>query len=88
MERDPQDFDQHRANDDVAGMDDAALDAWLEALPLAPGIPSTPEEVAAADARALEDLKAGRVVSHDRVATWLRTWGTPDFKPMPREWLE
>jgi hypothetical protein len=35
----------------------------------------------AADAEGLAD--AGRLVSHDDVAAWLDTWGTPDFKPAP-----
>lgn len=45
-----------------------------------------PEAIAASDARAREDIAAGRVVPHEAVAKWLRTWGTPDWKPMPREW--
>jgi predicted transcriptional regulator len=31
---------------------------------------------------------AGRGVPHAQVDEWLATWGTPDFKPMPREWLK
>jgi predicted transcriptional regulator len=48
----------------------------------------TPEEVAESDARAEAQIKAGRGVPHEKVVEWLKTWGTPDFKPMPREWLE
>ena len=48
----------------------------------------TPEELEASLARAREDIKAGRGVPHEKVAEWLKTWGTPEFKPMPREWLE
>jgi predicted transcriptional regulator len=48
----------------------------------------TPEEEAASLAEAEADILAGRVVPHEKVAEWLKTWGTPDFKPMPREWLE
>ncbi|HRD27121.1 MAG TPA: antitoxin [Caulobacter sp.] len=40
------------------------------------------ERSAAADA----DVAAGRVVPHEEVAKWLRTWGTPDEKPLPRSW--
>ncbi|MBX9816107.1 MAG: antitoxin [Sphingomonas sp.] len=53
-----------------------------------PGIPSTEEEVAASIARARADIAAGRYVEHEKVVSWLKTWGTPDWKPMPREWLE
>jgi predicted transcriptional regulator len=42
---------------------------------------------AASDARAEADIKAGRVVDHEDVAAWLATWGTPDEKPVPPEWL-
>ena len=31
---------------------------------------------------------AGRGVPNALVSEWLKTWGTPDFKPMPREWLK
>ena len=37
---------------------------------------------AAADERAEEDIKAGRVVSHDAVSRWLKSWVTG--KPLPR----
>ncbi|HEV7288319.1 antitoxin [Sphingomonas sp.] len=38
--------------------------------------------------RALADIAAGRTVRHEQVAEWLKTWGTPDEKPMPSEWLK
>ena len=38
---------------------------------------------AAADAEALADIAAGRVVPHAEVEAWLKTWGTPDEKPAP-----
>ena len=47
-----------------------------------------PEAEAASDARAMADYEAGRCVPHERVAEWLKTWGTPERKPIPREWLE
>jgi predicted transcriptional regulator len=31
----------------------------------------------------IEDADAGRVVSHDDVAAWVRSWGKPDELPMP-----
>ena len=40
----------------------------------------------AAMLRGEADIAAGRVVPHEEVAKWLRTWGTPDEKPMPPEW--
>ena len=46
----------------------------------------TPEELDESEGRAEEDMAAGRVVPHEEVADWLRTWGKPDAKPMPREW--
>lgn len=36
---------------------------------------------AAADARAEADVVAGRLISHDAVKTWLRSWGS---SPAPR----
>lgn len=47
--------------------------------------PNAPE---LARRRALEDMRAGRVVPHEKVVEWLKTWGTADEKPMPPEWLE
>lgn len=69
---------------------EAEQDAWFEALPPCPSIPSvddeSDEEVAAADARALADLAAGRVYSHAIVSEWLETWGTSDRRSF-KEWL-
>jgi len=31
----------------------------------------------------LWDADAGRVVAHDEVAAWVRSWGKPDELPMP-----
>jgi predicted transcriptional regulator len=40
-----------------------------------------------AEARAIveaeADIKAGRVVPHEDVVRWLRSWGTPDELPCP-----
>ena len=33
----------------------------------------------------MRDADAGRVVSHDDVAAWVRSWGKPDELPIP-EW--
>lgn len=33
----------------------------------------------------IRDADAGRVVSHDDVAAWVRSWGEPDELPVP-EW--
>ena len=46
------------------------------------------EDDAASDARAEADIAAGRVVPHEEVAKWLKTWGTPEAGPPPREWFE
>lgn len=32
----------------------------------------------------LADLEAGRVVDHEVVAEWLRSWGTPNEGPAPK----
>jgi len=44
------------------------------------------EDLAAADAKAMADFEVGRCIPHEDVAAWLKTWGTPDYKPMPRSW--
>ena len=88
MERDPGDFEQTREDGMRSSDEDARLDAYIESLPPCPGLPSTDEEIAAADAEAEADIAAGRVIPHEKVAEWLKTIGTPDFRPMPREWLE
>jgi predicted transcriptional regulator len=31
----------------------------------------------------IRDADAGRVVAHDDVAAWVRSWGKPDELPMP-----
>jgi len=48
---------------------------------------SEDEWIAHLDARADADIAAGRYVPHELVAEWLKTWATPDEKPMPSEWL-
>ena len=42
----------------------------------------------AADAEGIVDADAGRLIPHEEVAAWLRTWGTPDYKPPPAHWFE
>ncbi len=39
---------------------------------------------ALADARALADLEAGRVISHEAMKAWLLSWGKPGELPPPR----
>ena len=46
------------------------------------------EAEAAADAEGLADIEAGRVVPHEEVAEWLKTWGTPDETPAPAKWFK
>ena len=41
-----------------------------------------PRAEAEADARAEADVRAGRLISHDSVKRWVKTWGTE--KPLPR----
>ena len=39
---------------------------------------------AAADARALEDIREGRLISHEAVKRWLESWGTDAPLPRPK----
>jgi predicted transcriptional regulator len=41
------------------------------------------EAEARAIAEAEADVAAGRVVPHDEVAKWLKSWGTPNELPCP-----
>lgn len=41
-------------------------------------------EEARLDAKAMADYRAGRVVPHAKVATWLESWGTPNELPCPK----
>ena len=41
------------------------------------------EAEAQAIARARADIAAGRLVPHDKVVEWLRSWGTPNELPCP-----
>ena len=38
----------------------------------------------AATLRGLEDIEAGRVVSHEAVLRWVRSWSTPNPLPRPK----
>jgi len=39
---------------------------------------------AAADARALKDIREGRLISHEAVKKWLESWGTDNPLPRPK----
>ncbi|HEY3947792.1 MAG TPA: CopG family transcriptional regulator [Phenylobacterium sp.] len=41
------------------------------------------EAQAAADAEAEADFRAGRVISHERMKTWLLSWGSANELPPP-----
>lgn len=47
-----------------------------------------PEAEEAALQRAEADVAAGRVIPHEDVAKWLKTWGTPDEGPPPAHWFK
>ncbi len=34
------------------------------------------------------DADAGRLVPHDDVLAWVKTWGTDDEKPVPKSWVK
>lgn len=40
--------------------------------------------IAEAEAEAEADVAAGRVVPHEEVVKWLKSWGTPDELPCPK----
>jgi predicted transcriptional regulator len=42
------------------------------------------ETEAAADARAEADLAEGRIISHEAMMAWLRSWGTLEESPPPQ----
>jgi hypothetical protein len=86
MEREPKDFERPDAEDGGAEMDDAAFDAWMEALGPAPGILHVDDEDPEGDARAEADIAAGRCYPHQIVGEWLKTWGKPGRLPF-KEWL-
>ena len=39
-------------------------------------------------AEAEADIAAGRLIAHEDVAEWLKTWGAPDEKPAPESWFK
>ena len=41
------------------------------------------DELDEADLRALADIEAGRVVSHEAVVRWLKSWGAENELPPP-----
>ncbi len=47
-----------------------------------------PDAEASRLAEAEADIAAGRVVPHEEVAAWLKTWGTAAFKPAPKSWFK
>jgi len=49
-----------------------------------PVVTDAEAEEARLDARAIADAEAGRVVPHEDVVAWLRSWGTPEELPRPR----
>ena len=51
-----------------------------------PGIGHFEDVDSESEARALADFEAGRYHDHAIVSQWLKTWGTPGYKPFG-EWL-
>ena len=47
-------------------------------------VPASAEEIAELD-RQWAEIESGAMptVPHEKVARWLETWGTPEFKPWP-----
>ena len=44
----------------------------------------SPEAEARADARAQQDIREGRLISHGAVRRWLQSWGSNKRLPRPR----
>ncbi|MEG3087894.1 hypothetical protein [Sphingomonas sp. PB4P5] len=86
MTHQPAEFQRRAPGTPDDAWDDEALDAFLDALPPCPGLPTTEAEILAADARARADFAAGRYHDHAVVAEWLKTWGRPGRLPF-KEWL-
>jgi predicted transcriptional regulator len=55
--------------------------ATLESEP----ITVTPDEIAELDRRWKTIEARGSAVPHERVVRWLRTWGTPRYRPWPAQ---
>ena len=55
--------------------------ATLESQPLAVDA----EQIAELDRRWKKIDDGAHIVSHEGVVRWLRTWGTPRFRPWPRQ---
>ena len=88
VERDPGDMKPSGEGTTLPDDEDARIDALLASLPPAPGIEQVDDDDDDDWAEAEADIAAGRGVPHAEVSKWLKTWGTPDFKPMPDEWLK
>ena len=48
----------------------------------------TEEEDMRRDAEAIAQADAGKLIPHDEVVEWLKTWGTPEETPAPKRWFE
>jgi hypothetical protein len=46
-------------------------------------VPADADGVAELDRQWAEIEAGASTVPHEKVARWLQTWGTPDFKPWP-----
>ena len=46
-----------------------------------PVVELSDEDLAELDRRWAEIENGGKTVPHEKVARWLKTWGTPDYKP-------
>jgi len=73
-----------RERADAQGISVAELVAGLTAVAEAP-VEISPEELAELD-RQVAAIKSGEEATYpqDKVERWLATWGTPEYKPFPR----
>jgi predicted transcriptional regulator len=60
----------------------ARSSSWLAARALEDYVESQEWQIATIQ-KGKRDLQAGRTIPHDRVARWLRTWGTRGEKQAP-----
>jgi predicted transcriptional regulator len=80
IEVDPQTADVLQTRAAELGVTVSELVAELATLESEP-VPSDGETIAELDRRWTNVKDSGRLVNHERVVRWLRTWGSPQFRP-------
>lgn len=60
------------------------LEGYIVGMTVEKYLFDSPEAEAKSEARAEADVKAGRLISHEAVRRWLKSWGTAKQLPRPR----